>query len=130
MLPIDAICAGFRALGLDGGDPVWIAERLAEGTACTVLTPEGGAAHPTLPVETITLQLEVCHPSQQTAHERAWAAYRALHRHDLWTLDGWTALGLFADAPPSVLPSLVAGNGPLYRVGFRLRGTFVEHSAS
>jgi hypothetical protein len=126
--PIAAIVEAYGDLSLDGGDPVYVSERPAAATNCTVLAPYGGRPPlPTLPLVFLRLQVNVYHTGQQTAYDRAQAAYDALHGKQLWDLgDEWHAQGLCAVQAPFAQPSIEVTGGLLYRVVFNLEMTLVR----
>lgn len=128
-IPIEAIRDGYLALGLPG--PVYLGERPARETgACVVLTPVGGVADPDLPLTQWAVRVEQCHPDQQTAHQRAWAAYQALHRRAHWMLTDWLVLWCEAAAPPSGAPAENGQGVLLYRAAFGISLTMKARTQS
>ncbi len=120
--PISAFATGYEAISpsLLGGKPLYIGSRGAQPGACTVLAPYGGTTHPTTPKIRLAVQVMIYDTDQETAHIRAWAAYRALHRKAAWTLGAWHARGVWCKETPFEMPAEPGQGGLLYRVAFNV----------
>lgn len=120
-LPLDAMHAGYLALGLDAGDPVYLGEQPG-GTAGngTVICLVPAKPDRDVPVERLAVRITVIHAEQQEAYRRAWDAYRALHRRAQWALEDWLAMWCEAHETPHTEPAVDGQGTRCYRMTFLL----------
>lgn len=118
-IPIEAIAQGLVALGVAEDGRWYVGEWPAEAEAPgLMLTPLAGTAHATLPLERLPVQITACDLDHHQAWLQARACYAALHQRTAWALEGWTALGIFAQHPPRAIPAMPGSAGPVHRVRF------------
>mgnify|MGYP001415358508 CR=1 FL=1 len=127
MTAIEALAEGYLGLGLEAEGHLFAGETPAKAPqARTVLAAGAGSAHATLPVETLPVRVNVYDPDARTAHERARAAYEALHQRGEWHLTGWRVLGIGAVQPPWAAPAGDEQGKRVYRVVFDMRVVMVR----